>query len=66
MCTALRRESHFENEPPSIREALANVEDECARRYGESHILKTARPQSVKPLQVVKTNARGAKARGTF
>eukprot|EP00959_Pyramimonas_sp_CCMP1952_P334689 7008722-Pyramimonas_sp.AAC.1 len=54
------REPHVENHPPSIREALANVQNECARRSGESHSLKTTRPQTVKPVQSFKANVRGA------
>eukprot|EP00959_Pyramimonas_sp_CCMP1952_P459900 9478999-Pyramimonas_sp.AAC.1 len=40
MCAVLRREQHFENDPPFIRETLAIVSDGCARRYAESHMLK--------------------------
>eukprot|EP00959_Pyramimonas_sp_CCMP1952_P306889 6422897-Pyramimonas_sp.AAC.1 len=54
MCAALRREPHFEKEPPSIREALAKLTNECAQRQGESHIYNTIHPQSVKPLQLYK------------
>eukprot|EP00959_Pyramimonas_sp_CCMP1952_P222500 4651435-Pyramimonas_sp.AAC.1 len=50
MCAALRREPHFENNPPSFREVLAAF----ARRYGESHILKTTRSQSVKLSHILK------------
>ena len=46
MCAALRRELHFEKELPSILEAVAHVQDERARRYGESYILKRAPPSN--------------------
>eukprot|EP00959_Pyramimonas_sp_CCMP1952_P064451 1345840-Pyramimonas_sp.AAC.1 len=65
MFAAPRRYPHFENHPPPIRETLANFGNECARRQGESHILETTRPQSVKLLQSLKANVRGAKERAT-
>ena len=42
------KEPRVEKAPPSIREALAQFVNECARRSGESHILKTTRHPSVK------------------
>eukprot|EP00959_Pyramimonas_sp_CCMP1952_P287369 6010040-Pyramimonas_sp.AAC.1 len=48
-----------------IHETLVNVSKECARRCGESHILNKNHPESVKRLQIVKTNLRGAAARAT-
>eukprot|EP00959_Pyramimonas_sp_CCMP1952_P238170 4977170-Pyramimonas_sp.AAC.1 len=36
------------------RGILANVKRQCAQREGESHILKTGHPQSVKRLQIFK------------
>eukprot|EP00959_Pyramimonas_sp_CCMP1952_P394295 8261587-Pyramimonas_sp.AAC.1 len=57
MCAALRlgwRASQTsKRRPPSIREARASVRNDCARRQGESHILRTARPQSVKLLLIL-------------
>eukprot|EP00959_Pyramimonas_sp_CCMP1952_P350670 7347013-Pyramimonas_sp.AAC.1 len=41
MCAAL---SH----PPSMHEALADLQGECEWCKGESHILKSTRPQSLK------------------
>eukprot|EP00959_Pyramimonas_sp_CCMP1952_P119094 2490084-Pyramimonas_sp.AAC.1 len=46
MCTALKREPHVKNHPPSIRETLAHYSNECAQLECENHILKTTRPQS--------------------
>eukprot|EP00959_Pyramimonas_sp_CCMP1952_P253816 5302943-Pyramimonas_sp.AAC.1 len=66
MGAVLRREPHVEQEPPSIREALATVQNECARRRGESHISKTGDHQPVKLLHRLRTNVCGAKARATF
>eukprot|EP00959_Pyramimonas_sp_CCMP1952_P455163 9471105-Pyramimonas_sp.AAC.2 len=66
MCAALRQEPHFENHPTSIRKALANSKGKCARRSGESRILRTTRLRSTKLLQYVKTIERGAKARASF
>eukprot|EP00959_Pyramimonas_sp_CCMP1952_P077525 1620248-Pyramimonas_sp.AAC.1 len=50
MHAALRREPHFEKEPPFIHEALAMLEDVCD---GGSHIWKTTRPPSVKLLRIL-------------
>eukprot|EP00959_Pyramimonas_sp_CCMP1952_P190417 3982535-Pyramimonas_sp.AAC.1 len=61
-----KQEPHFENGPPSIRETSATIKNDCARRLGENNIMKTIRPQSVKLLQTLKTNVRGAEARTTF
>eukprot|EP00959_Pyramimonas_sp_CCMP1952_P166362 3477231-Pyramimonas_sp.AAC.1 len=66
MCSALRREPHFENGLSPIREVLASFLNECARRYGESHMLETGCPQSVKLLLSVRTNVRRSKARATL
>eukprot|EP00959_Pyramimonas_sp_CCMP1952_P064283 1342529-Pyramimonas_sp.AAC.1 len=66
MRAALRREQHIEMEPPSIRETLAHVESECARRPGGNHMLKTTCPQSAKLLQASEREAvhvRGALAK---
>eukprot|EP00959_Pyramimonas_sp_CCMP1952_P451671 9456957-Pyramimonas_sp.AAC.1 len=54
MRAALKREPHFERHPPSIRESLANLANECTRRSSESHILKTTRPPSVMRLPMFK------------
>eukprot|EP00959_Pyramimonas_sp_CCMP1952_P195686 4091593-Pyramimonas_sp.AAC.1 len=61
MCAALRRKPHFGNRPHSIRETLALVKNESARRYGENRMLKTTRPQSVKLMQMLKKKVCGAK-----
>eukprot|EP00959_Pyramimonas_sp_CCMP1952_P147133 3079524-Pyramimonas_sp.AAC.1 len=37
-----------------ICQALADVEDECARRLGESFMFEVAHPQSVKLLPMFK------------
>eukprot|EP00959_Pyramimonas_sp_CCMP1952_P268567 5615558-Pyramimonas_sp.AAC.1 len=65
MYAALLREPRPENDPPSIREALANVKHESARLDCESHMLRRNHPQSAKPLQIYNTKVRGAKARTT-
>eukprot|EP00959_Pyramimonas_sp_CCMP1952_P282588 5906474-Pyramimonas_sp.AAC.1 len=54
MCAARRREPHSEKQPRSIRETLTTVYNECARHEGESHILKTTRPPSVKLLSLLR------------
>eukprot|EP00959_Pyramimonas_sp_CCMP1952_P315535 6604010-Pyramimonas_sp.AAC.1 len=60
------REPHVKRHQPLIREVLTHVYNECARRPGQSHILKTTRPQSVKLSHMLITNVRGAQARATF
>eukprot|EP00959_Pyramimonas_sp_CCMP1952_P108408 2266839-Pyramimonas_sp.AAC.1 len=42
--------TYVENGPTSIREILAYVYNECARREEESRMLEAFRPPSVKPL----------------
>eukprot|EP00959_Pyramimonas_sp_CCMP1952_P137506 2877844-Pyramimonas_sp.AAC.1 len=49
---APRPEPHVGNNLAHAREALATVEDECARRSGESHMFKTTRHASVELLQL--------------
>eukprot|EP00959_Pyramimonas_sp_CCMP1952_P359228 7521865-Pyramimonas_sp.AAC.1 len=49
-----------------IRETLANIQNTCARRSGENHMLKRSRPQSVSILQISEKNVRVAEARATF
>ena len=44
---ALMREPHSANWLPCIRVIVGSFEDECVRRSGESHILKTICPPSV-------------------
>eukprot|EP00959_Pyramimonas_sp_CCMP1952_P302094 6321148-Pyramimonas_sp.AAC.1 len=66
MCAELRREPHFENEPPPIREALANVQKGiCTARRREPHFENDSL-QFVELLQLSHRNLRGAKARATF
>eukprot|EP00959_Pyramimonas_sp_CCMP1952_P061572 1286666-Pyramimonas_sp.AAC.1 len=58
MCAALRQALHVEKEPPSIREALANVESNCAWSQGESHILRTGGPNLCNSCNVLNECAR--------
>eukprot|EP00959_Pyramimonas_sp_CCMP1952_P302258 6324363-Pyramimonas_sp.AAC.1 len=64
MCARLDRKPHFENHPRCMRETAANFED--MRRWSDNHILKTARPSSVKLSQTLKTNVCGASAGASF
>eukprot|EP00959_Pyramimonas_sp_CCMP1952_P374978 7852836-Pyramimonas_sp.AAC.1 len=69
MCAELGREPHFENHPPSIREAQKlgqSLKTNVRGVRGESHKLKTTRPQSAKLSQMLRANVCGAKARTAF
>eukprot|EP00959_Pyramimonas_sp_CCMP1952_P218582 4571479-Pyramimonas_sp.AAC.1 len=67
MCSALGREPYFQNKDrPPLREAPAQtLSNERARRQGEGHMLRAARPRCVKPWQALGTSVRGAGSRTT-